>query len=81
MLFLPQFAIFTEHQLKESLDRLNAVNYWFVPIGADGEPAISNKDFRAATLPLLKRDFVLDGVGRRLAAWKRSIPIAKSPTD
>jgi hypothetical protein len=45
--------------------------YWFVPKGADGKPRIDNVDLAPLVLPALEQDFVLDGVGDRLMAWKR----------
>ena len=45
--------------------------YWFVPKGADGKPRIGNVDLAPLVLPALEQDFVLDGVGDRLMAWKR----------
>ena len=71
MTFLPSAAIFTKRQLDESWKRIETANYWFVSKGADGKPEIGNPDLAALVLPALGRDFVLDGVGDRLMAWKR----------
>jgi hypothetical protein len=71
MAFLPSWAIFTKRQLDESWKRMGAAEYWFVPKGPDGKPGISHPDVAALVLPALEKDFVLDGVGDRLMAWKR----------
>ena len=71
MAFLPSGAIFTQWQLDQSWKRIATADYWFVPKGPDGNPKIDNVDLAALALPALKRDFVLDGVGDRLMAWKR----------
>lgn len=71
MTFLPSAVIFTKRQLDESWKRMATADYWFVPKGTDGKPKIDNPDLAALVLPALRRDFVLDGVGDRLMAWKR----------
>jgi hypothetical protein len=71
MTFLPSVVIFTKHQLDESWKRMATAEYWFVPKGADGKPRIDNVDLAPLVLPALEQDFVLDGVGDRLMAWKR----------
>lgn len=71
MAHLPSWAIFTKHQLDESWKRMAAAEYWFVPKGPDGKPGIRNRDLADLVLPALEKDFVLDGVGDRLMAWKR----------
>jgi hypothetical protein len=64
-------SIFTKRQLDESWKRMATAEYWFVPKGADGKPRIGNVDLAPLVLPALEQDFVLDGVGDRLMAWKR----------
>ncbi len=71
MTFLPSAVIFTKHQLDESWKRMATADYWFVPKGAGGKPEIGNPDLAALVLPALEQDFVLDGTGDRLMAWKR----------
>jgi hypothetical protein len=71
MAFLPSMAIFTQRQLDDSWKRLGAAEYWFVPKGTDGKPKIDNPNLAALVLPVLERDFVVDGVGDLLVAWKR----------
>ena len=71
MAFLPSPAIFTKRQLDESWKRMGAAEYWFVAKGPDGKPNIVNADLAALVLPALEQDFVLDGIGDRLMAWKR----------
>jgi hypothetical protein len=73
MAFLPSATIFTQRQLDESWKRMGAAEYWFVPKGPDGKPQIDNPDLAALALPALQRDFVVDGVGDRLMAWKRKV--------
>jgi hypothetical protein len=48
-------------------------DYWFVLRGPDGKPKIDNPDLAALVIPALQQDFVLDGVGDRLTAWKRKV--------
>ena len=50
---------------------MGAAEYWFVAKGPDGKPKIDNPDLAALVLPALEQDFVLDGTGDRLMAWKR----------
>jgi hypothetical protein len=69
--FLPSGAIFTEWQLDQSWKRIATADYWFVPKGGDGKPEIGNPDLAALVLPALEKDFVFDGAGDRLMAWKR----------
>jgi hypothetical protein len=71
MMFLPSVTIFTKRQLDESWKRMATAEYWFVPKGADGKPRIDNVNLAPLVLPALEQDFVLDGVGDRLMAWKR----------
>jgi hypothetical protein len=73
MMFLPSVAIFTQRQLDESWKRMATADYWFVPRGPDGKPKIDNPDLAALVIPALQQDFVLDGVGDRLTAWKRKV--------
>jgi hypothetical protein len=47
-----------------------AADYWFVPRDANGEPAITGA-LNSLAMPVLQHDFVIDGIGDRLAAWKR----------
>lgn len=69
--FLPSMAIFTQRQLDETWKRMGTAEYWFVPKGPDGKPKIDNPNLAALVLPVLERDFVVDGVGDLLVAWKR----------
>ena len=71
MTFLPSAAIFTKRQLDESWKRMGAAEYWFVAKGARWQTEIGNPDLAALVLPALEQDFVLDGTGDRLMAWKR----------
>lgn len=71
MAFLPSGAIFTKRQLDESWKRMGAAEYWFVAKGPDGKPKIHSADLAALVMPALEQNFVLDGVGDRLMAWKR----------
>ena len=73
MAFLPSMVIFTQRQLDESWKRMGDAEYWFVPKGPDDKPKIENSDLAALVLPALEQDFVLDGVGDRLMAWKRKV--------
>jgi hypothetical protein len=78
--FLPSLVIFTERQLDESWKRMAVADYWFIPRGTNGDPKIGNPDLRVLAMPVLHRDFVLDGVANRLSAWKRKSPGAKDQT-
>jgi hypothetical protein len=71
MAFLPSVVTFTQRQLDDSWKRLSTAEYWFVPKGPDGKPKIDNPNLAALVLPVLERDFVVDGVGDLLVAWKR----------
>jgi hypothetical protein len=62
---------FTKHQLDQSWERMATTDYWFVPKGPDGKPRIGPANLAALVFPVLEQEFVLDGVGDRLMAWKR----------
>jgi hypothetical protein len=69
--FLPSLVVFTQHQLDESWKRMASADYWFIPTNPNGTLKIDNADLSALVIPALNRDFVPDGVGDRLTAWKR----------
>jgi len=71
MTFLPSAAIFTQRQLDESWKRMGTAEYWFVSKGPNGRSKIENPALAALVLPALEQDFVVDGVGERLVAWRR----------
>lgn len=71
MAFLPSFAIFTDRQIQESLNHLATVKYCFIIMDPKGAPFVPNRELSAAVMPVIKRDFVPDGVGKQLAVWKR----------
>ena len=68
--FLPSSELFTQRQIDQSWKRMMAADYWFVPRDSNGEPAITGP-LSSLAMPVLKHDFVIDGTGDRLAAWKR----------
>lgn len=70
MTFLPSSELFTQRQIDQSWKRMMAADYWFVPRDANGEPAITGA-LSSLAMPVLQHDFVIDGIGDRLAAWKR----------
>ena len=71
MSFLPSFATFTKRQLEASVSRVETVDYCFFVLGPDGKPSISNAELSADIMPIIERDFVFDGAGKNLGAWKR----------
>jgi hypothetical protein len=77
--FLPSATIFTEDQLNSSLMRMRSADYWFVAKQPDGTLNITPYVLRDAALPILNSDFVLDGEGKRLNAWKRRSPTQNAP--
>ena len=74
--FLPSAVIFSQRQLEESWRRMAVADYWFIPIDPKGAPVIDNPDLGALAIPMLKRDFVREGIGERLGVWKRKSPDA-----
>jgi predicted ABC-type exoprotein transport system permease subunit len=69
--FLPSAAIFTQHQLEQSVEEMARANYWFVAKGPNGTLQILPQELRDTATPILDRDFVFDGEGPRLTAWRR----------
>jgi hypothetical protein len=71
--FLPSSRVFTQRQLDQSWKHMMAADYWFVPRDKNGEPAIEGP-LSSLAMPVLQHDFVIDGIGDRLVAWKRKSP-------
>jgi len=69
--FIPSGDIFTEDQLNLSLQRMQTADYWFIAKRPDGTLNITPIVLRDATLSMLEQDFVFDGEGSQLTAWKR----------
>jgi hypothetical protein len=70
ILFLPSAQIFTEGQVKNSLERLQRQDHIFTPKDADGGPFNFKNDMTRAVAPLLGTMFQKDDEGDRLIAWK-----------
>jgi hypothetical protein len=69
--FIPSGDIFTEDQLNSSLKRMQVADYWFIAKRPDGTLNITPIVLRDATMSMLEQDFVFDGEGSQLTAWKR----------
>jgi hypothetical protein len=71
MFFLPSSVIFTKRQLTESLQRLKTTRYLFLPKGKDKIFNFGHEDLKNGIAPTFTKDYVYDGEGERLIAWKR----------
>ncbi len=70
MAFLPSNDIFTRDQLQQTLARLDSAPYLFLPKGSNHEPQIDGP-LHDILLPDLHKQFVYDGEGEKLIAYKR----------
>lgn len=78
MLFIPSTVIFTKYQLTESLNRLKDVPYLFLVKGKDDVLNFSHDDLKKGLAPTFSKDYVYDGEGENLVAWKRKNFVANN---
>jgi hypothetical protein len=73
MLFIPSVDIFTKQQLTESMRRLKGAPYLFLVKGKNGAFNFNHQDIINILSPTFRKDYVYDGEGENLVAWKRKI--------
>lgn len=72
MLFTPAAITFTKQQLSESLNRVKSTRYLFLHKGTDLKEVVFSKEpLMSDFLLTFKDNYIVDGEGDKLVAWKR----------
>lgn len=71
LLFLPSTTIFTQYQLSESLRKIQLSPYLFLAKGDNGVFNFSHDDLKDGLSASFNKDYIYDGEGERLVAWRR----------